>query len=241
MALRKSARTVLAIRHVEFENLGLFEDVLREHGLNVEYVDAPVRNLRAVDAANPALLAVLGGPISVNDGAQYPFLRDEMAIVEQRLLSGRPMLGVCLGAQMIALCAGARVHPRGEREIGWAPLELTAAGKASPLGHLSSDIPVLHWHGENFDLPAGAVNLAATRGTPHQAFAMGDAVLGLQFHLEVKGNEIERWLVGHTAEIASTPGIDPTWLRDQTAEYAPHLAPFARAVFIEWLERAEII
>lgn len=241
MVQHKTARTVVAIRHVEFEHLGLFEDVLREHGLAVEYVDAPLRKLRNLDMANPALVAVLGGPISANDAAQYPFLRDELALIEQRLRAGRPLLGVCLGAQMIALCAGGRVAPRQGREIGWAPLDLTAEGKESALGSLSGDLPVLHWHGENFDLPSGATSLAATEGTPHQAFAMGDAVLGLQFHLEVKGGEIERWLVGHAAEIATTPGIDPTWLRDQTAEYAPRLAPVARAIFTDWLRRADII
>lgn len=241
MVQHKSARTAVVIRHVEFEHLGLFEDVLREHGLSVEYVDAPLRNLRNLDMANPALVAVLGGPISANDAAQYPFLRDELALIEQRLRAGRPLLGVCLGAQMIALCAGGAVMPRRTRELGWAPVTLTDAGKDSALGGLSSDLPVLHWHGENFDLPSGATNLAATEGTPHQAFAMGDAVLGLQFHLEVKGGEIERWLVGHGAEIAATPGVDPTWLRDQTAEYAPHLAPVARAIFADWLGRAEIL
>lgn len=227
-------RSAVAIRHVPFEDLGLLAPLLRERGYHVDYLDAGVDDLTDGRAADADLLVVLGGPIGVGDLAAYPFLRDEVDLIARRLRTQRPTLGICLGAQLIATALGAPVRPSGGVEIGYAPLALTDEGLGSPLVAIGNT-PVLHWHGDRFGTPRGAVNLAATDHTPDQAFSLGAHVLALQFHLEVDHTQIERWLIGHCHELASN-GIDPRTIRDDAATHGPGLADRARTVFSAWLD-----
>jgi GMP synthase (glutamine-hydrolysing) len=145
------SRTAAVIRHVAFEDLGIFREVLAARGYAVRYLEAGVDDL-AGPLASADLAVVLGGPIGVYETERYPFLVTELRALERRLAAGRPTLGICLGAQLIAAALGARVYPGGKKEIGWAPVALTAAGRASPLAALEGR-PVLHWHGDTFDLP----------------------------------------------------------------------------------------
>ncbi|MFT3821125.1 MAG: glutamine amidotransferase [Rubrivivax sp.] len=230
-------RTAVAIRHVHFEDLGTLEPLLRERGCAVQYVDATVDDLPTLDVLGADLLVVLGGPIGAFDERSYPFLQDELALVHRRLESGRPILGICLGAQLMARALGAEVYALGHKEIGFGPLALTDAGRASPLDALG-DAPVLHWHGDQFDIPPGAARLAGTEIGANQAFAMGDRVLGLQFHLEADTRSIERWLVGHACELGQA-GIDPCALRKQSHDHGARLAVAARKVFTAWLDGIE--
>lgn len=231
-------RTCLAIRHVAFEDLGVFEGVLAERGFRVHMLEAGCDDLTRVDPLAAELTVVLGGPIGAYEEDLYPFLLDEVRLVEARLKAGRPLVGFCLGAQLMARALGARVYPNpAGKEIGWGELSLTAAGLASPLACLQG-VPVLHWHGDTFDLPAGAELLASTAKTPNQAFACGRTALGLQFHPEVEGRSLERWLIGHAAEIAQTTGVGVTALRADTARHAGCLEPAGRALLAEWLDRA---
>ncbi len=229
-------KSVVAIRHVPFEGLGLLGDVLAEYDYQIDPVDAGVDDLATLDSNKPDLLVVLGGPIGAGDHALYPFLTDELRCIEARLKAGRPTLGICLGAQLMAAALGARVYPARQKEIGWAPVSLSAAGQASMLRHIDGNVPVLHWHGDTFDLPAGATRLASTEVCPNQAFGWGPAALGLQFHLEVVASEIERWLIGHACEIAALrSGVTVTTLRADTQRCAPGLAPHAADCFRSWL------
>ena len=145
-------KTALAIRHLHFEDLGTLEPLLREMNYQVQYVDAVLDDLATLDVESPDLLVVLGGPIGAYDDALYPFLAAELQLLRRRLASARPLLGICLGAQLIARALGANVYPLGRKEIGFAPLTLTDAGRASPLAALEG-VAVLHWHGDQFDIP----------------------------------------------------------------------------------------
>ncbi|WP_407526995.1 glutamine amidotransferase [Methylobacterium oryzisoli] len=229
--------TAIAIRHVAFEGLGLIEPVLRSAGYTSRVYDAGVDDLRAIAPAGADLLIVLGGPINACEDDRYPFLADELHLIARRLQAGRPTLGICLGAQLMARALGARVHPGPAKEIGWAPLTLTEAGRASPLAHLDGTA-VLHWHGDTFDLPAGAALLASTNLCPHQAFALGRHALGLQFHGEADAAEIERWLIGHACEIAAA-GLDPRTLRADSLRHGPGLREAGARVFADWLAGLE--
>jgi len=228
-------KNLVAIRHVPFEDLDLFAAPLKARGYAISYREAPVDDLAAPDLFAADLLVVLGGPIGAYEEVLYSFLKPELALIDKRLQQGRPVLGICLGAQLMARALGARVYP-GKKELGWAPLELTEAGRRSPLRFIAPAMKVLHWHGDTFDLPAGAAHLAATERTPHQAFALGRHALGLQFHIEASAPGLERWYVGHALEIATTPGVSLANLRADAALCAPRLAASAQAALNSWLD-----
>ena len=229
-------KSALILRHLAFEDLGAFAPVLRNAGYRLKEVEAAMAPLP--DPLEPDLVVVLGGPIGVNDGAAYPCMTEERDWLAMRLADDRPTLGLCLGAQLMAAALGARVAPIAKKEIGFAPLTLTAAGRAGPLGHLA-DIPVLHWHGEGFDLPAGAERLAATPACPNQAFALGPNLLGLQCHPEAGMlPDFERWLIGHSAELAQA-GIAPEALRQDAKAHGPALRAAGQAMFRHWLRELE--
>jgi GMP synthase (glutamine-hydrolysing) len=228
-------RTAAVIRHVHFEDLGTFEAVLTASGYRIHYYDIGMNELWTLNAAGPDLMVVLGGPVGVYETQAYPFLEDERQLLEKRLASGRPTLGICLGAQMIAAALGAKVAPMGHKEIGFSSLSLTEAGRVGPLRHLEG-VPVLHWHGDAFDIPEGATGLATTAMCATQGFAIGQNVLGLQFHPEVDACAgIERWLIGHAAELASAR-INPRTLRADAQTHGPALREAARKTFTEWLQ-----
>ncbi len=227
-------KSAVVIRHIHFEDLGTLEPVLRERGYQVRYVDPALEELAALDNVAPDLLVVLGGPIGAFDDDTYPFLAGELELVRKQLAAARPLLGICLGAQLIARALGARVAPMGVKEIGFGPLDLTTAGQASALAGLRTT-PVLHWHGDQFEIPPGAVRLASTPTCGNQAFAVGATVLGLQFHLEADAGRIERWLVGHASELAQA-GIDPRRLREQARLAGAPLAAAAASVMHAWLD-----
>lgn len=226
-------KRALAIRHVHFEDIGVFGPVLTERGYHVAYADAGLDDLSAIEEGAIDLLVILGAPIGAYEESLYPFLEHEIRLIQRRLASGRPMLGICLGAQLMARAMGAAVRPGPAKEIGWAPVALTEAGRASPLRHLGAE-PVLHWHGDMFELPAGAERLAATAICPNQAFAYGRSVLGIQFHPEVAYDRFEPWLIGHAAEIASA-GLSPVQLRADTAAHGRGSAIRGRLLIEEWL------
>jgi GMP synthase (glutamine-hydrolysing) len=176
---------------------------------------------------------VLGGPIGAYEDDLYPWLKDEIALIAARLKAGKPTLGICLGAQLMARALGARVYPGRAKEIGWKRLTLTAEGEKllAPL----RDLPVLHWHGDTVDLPEGATNLATTDVCDQQAFIYGRQALAFQFHPEAQEAGFERWLIGHAGEIAVTPDISVPQLRAATREHAAAAIAAGRKVLQTWL------
>jgi GMP synthase (glutamine-hydrolysing) len=226
--------TVIAIRHVYFEDLGVFDEVLRRHGYDLRYCDIGIDNVGEVDPLAPDLIVVLGGPISAYQELTYPFLGEELALLERRLTAARPTFGICLGAQLLARALGARVYPAPEKELGWSAVQLTEAGRSGPFRHFA-EAPVLHWHGDTFDLPKGAELLASTEICPNQAFSFGRHALACQFHPEITASGFERWLVGHAVELAGVPGVSPAVLRQDTGRLAPKSAWLGAACLSEWL------
>jgi GMP synthase (glutamine-hydrolysing) len=226
----------LAVRHVAFEDLGLLGPLVAACGYGVRYHDAGIQPFDAETLLAPDLLIVLGGPIGVYERDSYPFIADEVAAIAVRLEADKPMLGICLGAQMMAAALGARVAPGPVKEIGWAPLTLTADGQKSVLAPLGAT-PVLHWHGDNCELPTGCTRLASTPHCPVQAFACTPSQLALQFHLETEPASFESWLVGHTVELGKA-GIDPRQLRTQARTVGPATRELGQKVLAAWLDKA---
>jgi len=223
------------VRHVAFEDLGLLGPLIAARGYDVRYHDAGVQPIDAETLLAPDLLIVLGGPIGVYEREAYPFIAGEIAAIAARIEADQPMLGICLGAQMMAAALGARVAPGPVKEIGWAPLTLTSEGQASALGQLGTT-PVLHWHGDNCELPTGCVRLASTQHCPVQAFECTPSQLALQFHLETDPARFETWLVGHTVELGKA-GIDPRALRMQAGTFGPPARDLGHKVLSAWLDK----
>lgn len=183
---------VLAFRHVPFEGLGLIEPVLKARGIHFDYCDLYLPGAVLPDANGYDGLIFMGGPMSVND--EPAFLLEEMRLIEHAAARGAPMLGVCLGSQMIARALGGRVYRNAEKEIGWFDIHLTDEGRCDPLlRQLAPAERVFHWHGDTFDLPPEAFCLAYSQRTARQAYRIGSAIYGLQFHLEVTPAMIVSW------------------------------------------------
>jgi GMP synthase (glutamine-hydrolysing) len=186
----------IALRHVAFEDLGLWEAEITAHGYTVTYVDAGVDDLSPVRDAD--LVVVLGGPIGIGDAAIFPIIEEEAALIRERLDAGLPTLGVCLGAQLMAHALGWPVAI-GELELGFGVIEVTEAGMTTPLRHMAGT-PILQWHADFVTPPAGVDILASTAATACQAFAVGNS-LAIQFHPEVDPETFERWLIGNLVEL----------------------------------------
>lgn len=228
----------LVLNHIAFEDLGSLQPALRERNFAIEALDASTAPFPLAQAALYDLLIVLGGPIGVGDTTEYPFLTDELACIRQRMDARKPILGICLGAQLMAAALGARVYPgtRGP-EIGWAPLQRPADVETpewfSPL--LTPGLSLFHWHGDTFDLPKGARHLASTNSYKNQAFAVADFALALQFHPEVTAAGLERWYVGHSCELRAT-GISVRELRAKGLKHAPALKYAAKTFWNQWMD-----
>ncbi len=226
-------KTCVAIRHLAFEDLGLIEPFLVQRGWRVTYFEAGVDDLATSAALDADLLVVLGGPIGAEDDALYPFLADEVRLIETRLAMQKPILGICLGAQLMARALGASVKPMAHKEIGYAPIKLSEPASRSPLAHIGNQ-PVLHWHGDQFSMPLGVESFARTRGCPHQAYLIDAYAMAWQFHLEVDAKKIEQWLIGHCGEL-SQEGIDRGQLRATAQLHTKPLAKALQLVMHDWL------
>ena len=233
--MNRHRRSAVALRHVAFEDLGLLSAVLDRAGWDVAFCEAAIDDLGHASIENADLLIVLGGPIGVYEAEAYPFLTREIQLLERRLKQDRPTLGICLGAQLMARALGARVYAGDTKEIGWGKISLTEQGATSCLAPLAEDgAHVLHWHGDTFDLPNGAMRLASNTHYENQAFAFGRNALALQFHLEADPRQLEEWYVGHAVEL-SAAGIPVTELRTATATVAPQFQDRASRIFGRWI------
>lgn len=225
---------ILAFRHVPHEPLGTLEDAFRQAGLVYSYVDLFDEVPRQLNLEQVAGIVVLGGPMNVDETDVFPYLAQEVEWIREALARKLPILGLCLGSQLLAKALGARVYASGAKEIGWYEIELDANANDDPLfGDCGKSETVFQWHGDTFDLPSGAVRLAGSALCENQAFRYGDNAFGLQFHAEMTADLIERWLTepGNCIELAETSSIDPAEIRRRTPLEIDRLTQLGHRIF----------
>ena len=186
-------------------------------------------------------LIVMGGPMGVHDEERYPWLKEEKRHIASAIHAGKNVLGICLGAQLIADVLGAKVAPQGYPEIGWFPVTFTDAAEGHPLlAGLESGMTVFHWHGDRFEIPSGALHLAESAGCPHQAFLYGNHVLGLQCHLEMDAAAVERLLAACADDLRPSPHVqDARTIRENA--HAVHTYGAMRRLLDNWCDFASLI
>ncbi len=231
----------LVLQHIACETPGEYEDVLRDRGAQLVRVELdegePLPDPRTVD-----LIVAMGGPMSVNDESEYPWLAGEKAFIGEAVRGGIPFWGACLGVQLLAASLGARVYAGPAPEVGLMEVELTeAAGEDPVFGRLPRRLLTLQWHGDTFDLPAGAVRLAGSDAYPNQAFRWGERAYGVQFHVEVTSEMAKEWaeVPQYAASLDRVlgPGSLPPLL-DAFGVRESELREHGRAMFSRWLDVA---
>ncbi|MEP3476016.1 MAG: glutamine amidotransferase [Hyphomicrobiales bacterium] len=237
--MSEAKKLCIAVRHLQFEDLGVFEEPVAKGGYEIQYIDAPVEKLDAAYEAD--LLFILGGPCGVYEHELYPYIKDELTLAKHRIDHQLSMVGVCLGAQIIAAAAGAKVYPGiNGKEIGWGPISLTEEGRNGPLSPLLlREAPMFHWHGDTFDLPKGATLLASSELYENQIYTLGNNILGFQSHPELDPQNIEHWLIGHACELAQTAQADLLQIRADTKNYGERLRANGIEALSNWLQTIE--
>jgi GMP synthase-like glutamine amidotransferase len=192
-------------KHVPFEDLGSIRSWLTKTGYTITCTPFfESEKLPAFEEID--LLIVMGGPMSVNEEKIHPWLVDEKNFIRQMIMSGKPVLGICLGAQLIASAMGAKVYPNSMKEIGWFPVYGIPSADSSVF-RFPQSLEAFHWHGETFDLPADATRIAKSDGCENQAFQMGRSVVGLQFHLETTLQSVQDLIIHCRYELIPAPFI----------------------------------
>jgi len=217
--------TVIVLQHVPQEPPGAIADALTGAGAKLRFVRPYAGDHVPSSLEGASGLVVMGGPMGVYEADRYPHLRDELRLIEAALRDNIPVLGVCLGSQLLAAALGAAVRPSGRQEIGWHSIRLTDAARSDPLWTgVAPEFMGFHWHGDIFDLPQGAVSLAASTLSTHQAFRSGRA-WGVLFHVEVSRAMVEGMVEAFAGERAILAGINP---------HLPDLERIGRTVFNRW-------
>lgn len=231
---------LMVFQHVAAEPLGTLHARIRARGHRIRF-----HNFERHPDARPQVdryqaLIVLGGPMNVDEQERFPHLRTELDAIETALRQDKPVLGICLGAQLLAHVLGAPVMRHTQHEIGWYDLAITDHGRQDPvLAHVGATAPVFQWHGRTFGLPAGAVQLARTATCEQQAFRYGRNAYGFQFHMEADGRLIERWLrlPALRRELqAAAIGQDAASIRAATAASLARMQPLAECTFNQFLD-----
>jgi GMP synthase (glutamine-hydrolysing) len=222
------------LQHTPSEALGTIEHALADRGIGVNYIETHLGKPVPGEMGEKAGLIVMGGPMGVYEQAPYPFLRDEMRLIGSALAMGKPVLGVCLGSQLLAAALGAEVKKGAAKELGWHQVTLTNAAATDAL--FAGVGPVFwpfHWHGDVFSLPKQSVSLASSRQTPCQAFRHGSSAYGILFHLEVTRNQILQMLSDFAQELEEAGGNGAA-ITEMIPQHLPPLEKIASTVFDRW-------
>jgi GMP synthase (glutamine-hydrolysing) len=230
-------KSALVIRHVPYEGVAGFRAPVEEAGYVIDRVDVTDPEFANIDFDEPDLVVMMGGPMGVYETDRYPWLGCEIARLARRIMLDRPTLGVCLGSQIIAAAMGARVYAGPVKEVGFSPVTIHDAGLSSPLRHIEG-VPVLHWHGDTFDLPEGSELLASSDKYHHQAFRRGDNILALQCHSEMgEDPRFDAWL--RDEPYIEAAGLTVGELRDQHDRHGSVAVAAGRRMITDWLDRLD--
>jgi GMP synthase (glutamine-hydrolysing) len=227
-------KTALIIRHVPYEGVAGYRDPIEAAGYHVDRIDVTDPGFAALDLRQHDLLIMMGGPMGVYEQDRYPWITCQMRRLAQRLEADLPTLGVCFGAQMMAAALGAEVYPGPVKEVGFHPIVVHDHAQDSPLRHLV-DVPVLHWHGDTFTLPAGVDLLASSHIYDHQAFRRGNNLLAVQFHAEMGLDERFNAWIAEWPESVIEAGGDEASLRAAHDNLGPAAVGAGQAMIAEWL------
>lgn len=229
---------ILVCQHVPHELLGTLNPLLKSHGFRIRYVNFGRHPREQPDLDGYDGLIILGGPMCVDETHEHPHLLTETKLIEKAILRDLPVLGICLGAQLIAKTLGAPVRRNPVPEIGWYDVAATTAARVDPLfKHCHKAEKIFQWHRDTFELPDGCIHLAESATCKNQAFRFGKHVYGFQFHLEVDEPMIERWLKvpGNRRDLDAMVGIiDAGQIRHETHRHMSRLKALSRNVFGEF-------
>ncbi len=228
-----------ALYHSSGETLGLIESALQEAGLAFREHHLHQGDMLP-SAQDVSGLIVMGGPMNVDEVDRYPFLKKETDLIRDTLCVGKPVLGICLGAQLMAKALGEKIFPNGRKEVGWHPIQLTSDAAEDPLFSAFAASPnVLHWHGDTFRIPAGAVHLAQTAVCASQAFRWKQNSYGLQFHFEVTPEMLTSWCDAPSEQqFIAAAGEKPALIKERTPRAFAALEPLAKKFFSDYLKHA---
>lgn len=232
---------ITVLQQVAWEGPGLIGEVAAERGVELQIIDAPRVVLEPVIIEGSNGLVILGGPQGVYEAEEYPWLKQELSLCRYALQQKIPVLGICLGSQLLAAAAGGRVYAAGHKEIGWVTI---STSKLDREDSLFSDMPdslnVFQWHGDTFELPPGAELLASSSLFPHQAFRLDNSAYGLQFHLEVTTEMIQEWLTIYKDELLGFGGEGAfDLISRETRQNAGELRKIATGFFRKWIKLIE--
>ncbi len=232
-------KEIWAIQHIGYEDLGSFEPVLKSRGFEVKYFCSRNIDYSRLFATDPDLVIVLGGPMSVYDEEKNPWVPAEQKFVEERIESEKPILGICFGAQMIAKALGANVYEGTQgKEIGWSKITVNEDGMKTPFRHFDHDktgTMMMHWHGDTFDLPDGAVLLASSELYAKQAYSYADHVFCMQCHPEVTESKLKLWYAGGVEQVEEV-GLSIEQMKQDAHHYNEKLTDQASLFLNEWLD-----
>ncbi len=231
-------KPILILQHYWCETPGIFLDVLRERNIATVTICGANGDAYPSDLSAYSGVIAMGGPMGVYEEDQYPWLRQEDALLKAAIQRDMPTLGVCLGSQLVAKAAGAEVKPGGRKEIGWYPITLSTAASQDPLWQsFPQTFEAFEWHGDIFSLPPGAVSLANSKLYPHQAFRIGQCVYAVLFHLEVTAEMIQTWLQAFAGELSTVRSyIDPAAIEQDITTRAKRMNTLAREFMSRFCE-----
>jgi GMP synthase (glutamine-hydrolysing) len=226
---------VYVLQHAEHETPGMIADILGERGITEERVRSYAGDRVPTSMDGGSGLVVMGGPMAVYEQDRYPYLRDEIRLIRDAIDRGVPVLGICLGSQLIAAALGARVAPA-RREIGWHAVTLSDAAGEDPLWRgVSRTFEVFHWHGDAFELPTGSASLAASDRTPCQAFRHGRSTYGFLFHMEMSEAMVRAMVEAFGDDLAAA-GESAAAVLARTPAGVRGMTPIGRTVFLRWTQ-----